>query len=179
MSDPLGTFVGSAVCAGLCCLDMQLLGATRSASGGVEAINSFERVAYSAGGSVPNTAGTLAALLRGGGGVAVTAVARVGRDAHADELRSQLRASGVDASGLIDDPPLASTSSAEGGAADAAPGAAAAAVPPTSLAVLPVFNAASGGGRACWVNLAANDALSADEARVLERGGCARVPACV
>jgi len=101
---------GGVACAGLCCLDLLLHGATPPPT--PEAIATFDGTAYVAGGSASNTARSLAGL-----GVATAVVGLVGDDAHGREMAAQLTAAGVDASPLaVAAPPVA-----------------------TSLAVVPVF----------------------------------------
>ena len=89
-----GRVDGSVLCVGLCCLDMQLLGAESPTTR--EAIAGFERCDVRAGGSISNTAAALATL---GARAAVLGV--VGDDGHGAELRRQWAAAGVDASLVV------------------------------------------------------------------------------
>jgi myo-inositol-1-phosphate synthase len=119
---------GGVLCAGLSCVDMQLLHAGTPASR--EAIAPFRGSKFSIGGSVSNTASALRAL-----GVDTSVLTCAGEDVHGEELSKQYAALGIDTSPMIIDSSLS-----------------------TSLAVLPVFES---GGRGCWVDLSANDALTA------------------
>lgn len=118
---------GSVICAGLSCIDMQLLSATEP--GSREAIARFSGCSVAAGGSTSNTASALRTL-----GVEAAILTATGRDVHGAELRRLYGASGIDQRLMLE---LEDVS--------------------TSLAVLPVFES---GGRACWVDLSANDCLN-------------------
>jgi len=118
---------GSVICAGLSCIDMQLLSATEP--GSREAIARFSGCSVAAGGSTSNTAAALRTL-----GVEAAILTATGRDVHGAELRRLYEASGIDLRLMLE---LEDVS--------------------TALAVLPVFET---GGRACWVDLSANDCLT-------------------
>ena len=120
---------GGVVCAGLSCLDMQLLGASEPTS--AEAIARFDGCATAPGGSTSNTASALRSL-----GVGAAVLSCVGADAHGAELERAWARDGIDTTLLLRRDDVS-----------------------TSLAVLPVFTA---GGRGCWVDLSANDQLTAD-----------------
>ena len=131
---------GGVVCAGLSCLDMQLLGASEPTS--AEAIARFDGCATAPGGSTSNTASALRSL-----GVAAAVLSCVGADAHGAELERAWARDGIDTSLLLRRRDVS-----------------------TSLAVLPVFAA---GGRGCWVDLSANDQLTADAVLGALRGAAA------
>lgn len=114
------------VCAGLCCLDMQLLDTSND---GKEAINRFAGSAYHAGGAAPQAATAFMKL-----GFRSAVICKVGRDAHASQLAELLQANGVALDWMIADPAVQ-----------------------TSLSILPIYR---DGGRGCFVNLAANEALT-------------------
>lgn len=75
---------GRVVCAGISCLDLQLCGSGEG-EGGVETIREFEETKYCPGGSCPQTSTALAEL----GVPGVSAVTKMGYDAHGDEMIRQ------------------------------------------------------------------------------------------
>ena len=110
-----GGFEGGVLCAGLSCLDMQLLNAATPAS--QEAIAPFSGCEVRAGGSAPNTASALRAL-----GVSASVLTCAGDDLHGAELERQFDSLGVNTDLLIKADDVS-----------------------TSLAVLPVFSAGGRG----------------------------------
>lgn len=110
-----GAFEGGVLCAGLSCLDMQLLKASTPSSR--EAIAPFTGCVVRPGGSAPNTASALRAL-----GADAGVLTCAGDDFHGAELEKQFGLQGVDTSLLLQ---LDGVS--------------------TSLAVLPVFEAGGRG----------------------------------
>ena len=121
-------FEGGVLCAGLSCVDMQLMHASEPTSR--EAIARFSGCSVSAGGSASNTASALRAL-----GIGAAVLTQAGADLHGDELARQYAEAGIDVTLLLRDSSVS-----------------------TSLAVLPVFEQ---GGRGCWVDLSANNRLTA------------------
>uniref|UniRef100_A0A7S2B303 Carbohydrate kinase PfkB domain-containing protein n=1 Tax=Octactis speculum TaxID=3111310 RepID=A0A7S2B303_9STRA len=124
---------GGVICAGLACLDMELVGADRSPD--VQTVNSFERIQMRAGGSAPQTTAALGRL-----GIPAVCVARVGQDSHGTALRQLLRDEGAQAES---DGFMVSEDAGVG----------------TSVAVLPVY---TDGKRGCYVDLAANTELTVE-----------------
>mmetsp|Transcript_16680 Transcript_16680/g.33763 ORF Transcript_16680/g.33763 Transcript_16680/m.33763 type:complete len:519 (-) Transcript_16680:97-1653(-) len=145
------------ICAGLSCLDLQLLGCTRSGSD--EAIERYDRAVHCAGGSSSMTGTTLALLLRedkpiagnrsneasdGGEGSSdddgeekVRILTKIGPDHAGNTLLEFYRKAGASTELILVDSEVQ-----------------------TSMAVLPVFR---NGKRGCFVNLACNDGFSAEE----------------
>uniref|UniRef100_A0A7S2Y4D8 Carbohydrate kinase PfkB domain-containing protein n=1 Tax=Fibrocapsa japonica TaxID=94617 RepID=A0A7S2Y4D8_9STRA len=143
-----GFFLGSILCAGLACLDMQMLGATKMSD--PEAINTFQKTVYCAGGSAPMTSSALAHM----GMTDVGVLIKLGNDLHGDEMTRQLQSAGVRTDMVI------RTDDYQ-----------------TSLSVLPIFES---GGRACWVELGANTSLNTEEIVEALRAGLqtGRLPNC-
>lgn len=81
-----GMIVGRIVCAGISCLDLQLC-RSGDTGGGVETIREFEETKYCPGGSCPQASTALAQL----GVPGVSAVTKMGVDAHGDEMVRQAR----------------------------------------------------------------------------------------
>ena len=131
---------GSIICAGLSCLDLQLVGCTQS--GTDEAIERYDEAVHCAGGSASMTGTTLALLFRKSEGEdhndeEVHILTKIGPDFAGTTLLEFYRRAGASTDlVLIDD--------------DAR----------TSMAVLPVFK---NGKRGCFVNLACNDGFTTDE----------------
>lgn len=132
---------GSIICAGLSCLDLQLMGCTQS--GTDEAIERYDEAVHCAGGSASMTGTTLALLLRQSDGEdnvndeQVHILTKIGPDFAGTTLLEFYRRTGASTDlVLIDDTAR------------------------TSMAVLPVFK---NGKRGCFVNLACNDGFSTDE----------------
>lgn len=123
------------VCAGLSCLDLQLLGCTQS--GAEESIEHFEKAVYCAGGSASMTATTLSLLTRSSPSIHVYALTKVGEDFNGDKMVAFYKDAGAKTDLVLVDPSVM-----------------------TSMAVLPVFAA---GGRGCFVNLACNEGFTTDE----------------
>eukprot|EP00566_Odontella_aurita_P010604 CAMPEP_0113581794 /NCGR_PEP_ID=MMETSP0015_2-20120614/31518_1 /TAXON_ID=2838 /ORGANISM="Odontella" /LENGTH=404 /DNA_ID=CAMNT_0000486317 /DNA_START=20 /DNA_END=1234 /DNA_ORIENTATION=+ /assembly_acc=CAM_ASM_000160 len=147
------------ICAGLSCLDLQLLGCTQSGPG-EESIEKYDAASYCAGGSASMTATTLGLLLKadardgvvsGDGGdddanaqgegegrpPRVHVLTKLGSDLDGERMMSFYASAGADPSLALIDP-----------------------TGQTSMAVLPVFN---DGRRGCFVNLACNESFSPDE----------------
>lgn len=103
--------VPDVLCAGLACLDMELLGCAAPPT--PEAIARYARAAYAAGGCAPQAARALSVL-----GLRAAATYPAADDAHGNTLRTLLAAADVDAR------PVGDAAGGDGG---------------TALAVLPVF----------------------------------------
>ena len=121
------------ICAGLSCLDLQLLGCTKS--GQAEAIEQYEKAVYCAGGSASMAATTLALLCDDIMDIRV--LTKLGKDLNGQVMLDFYREAGANTELCLQD---ASVS--------------------TAMSVLPVFKE---GGRACFFNLAANNSFTADE----------------
>ena len=133
---------GNIICAGLSCLDLQLLGCTQS--GSAEAIERYDEALHCAGGSASMTGTTLALLLRPSQSDEdaleedeVHVLTKVGPDFAGNTLLEFYRRAGASTDLVLTD--------------DGAR---------TSMAVLPVFK---NGKRGCFVNLACNDGFTVDE----------------
>ena len=131
---------GSIICAGLSCLDLQLVGCTQSGSD--EAIERYDEAVHCAGGSASMTGTTLALLLRSSDDDdaeedKVHVLTKIGPDFAGNTLLEFYRRAGASTDLVLTD--------------DTAH---------TSMAVLPIFN---NGKRGCFVNLACNDGFTADE----------------
>jgi len=131
---------GSIVCAGLSCLDLQLVGCTQSGSD--EAIERYDEAVHCAGGSASMTGTTLALLLRPSDGEEhqeekVHILTKIGPDFAGNTLLEFYRRAGASTRLVLTDETAR-----------------------TSMAVLPVFK---NGKRGCFVNLACNDGFTADE----------------
>ena len=132
---------GSIICAGLSCLDLQLIGCTQSGSD--EAIERYDEAVHCAGGSASMTGTTLALLLRSPDNEEeqkaeeVHILTKIGPDFAGNTLLEFYRRAGASTSLVLTD--------------EAAR---------TSMAVLPVFQ---NGKRGCFVNLACNDGFKVDE----------------
>lgn len=144
------------ICAGLSCLDLQLLGCTKSGTG-EESIEKYDRTVYCAGGSASMTATTLGLLLRAdqrakaagdgevGGGkneaadaeTEVHVLTKLGSDLDGERMLGFYASAGARPGLTLSDPAAR-----------------------TSMAVLPVF---TDGRRGCFVNLACNDSFHPDE----------------
>jgi hypothetical protein len=154
------------LCAGLSCLDLQLVGCTQS--GHAEAIETYDQAIYCAGGSASMTATALALMMmdrdntRSVGVVDeeetstttsttptpvhrdIHVVTKVGHDPNGDMLLEFYRKAGAKTDLCL----RCSENDATGG---------------TSMAVLPIFQkggGGGGGGRGCYFNLGANRTLS-------------------
>eukprot|EP00804_Cyclotella_cryptica_P020935 CCRYP_009277-RA/>CCRYP_009277-RA protein AED:0.01 eAED:-0.00 QI:0/-1/0/1/-1/0/1/0/400 len=129
---------GSIICAGLSCLDLQLLGCTKS--GTDEAIERYDDAVHCAGGSASMTGTTLALLL---GSTPdehkeeVHILTKIGMDFAGDTLVEFYRRAGASTRLVLKDPTAR-----------------------TSMAVLPVYQ---NGKRGCFVNLACNDEFEVNE----------------
>jgi len=135
---------GSIICAGLSCLDLQLVGCTQSGSD--EAIERYDEAVHCAGGSASMTGTTLALLLRSDDDdidnndeqrEKVHILTKVGPDFAGKTLLEFYRRAGASTNLVLTD--------------DTAR---------TSMAVLPIYN---NGKRGCFVNLACNDGFTPDE----------------
>ena len=135
---------GSIICAGLSCLDLQLVGCTQSGSD--EAIERYDEAVHCAGGSASMTGTTLALLLRQSDDddndndeqrEKVHILTKVGPDFAGNTLLEFYRRAGASTNLVLTD--------------DTAR---------TSMAVLPIYN---NGKRGCFVNLACNDGFTSDE----------------
>eukprot|EP00571_Detonula_confervacea_P010296 CAMPEP_0172299626 /NCGR_PEP_ID=MMETSP1058-20130122/1890_1 /TAXON_ID=83371 /ORGANISM="Detonula confervacea, Strain CCMP 353" /LENGTH=406 /DNA_ID=CAMNT_0013009141 /DNA_START=71 /DNA_END=1291 /DNA_ORIENTATION=+ len=131
---------GSVICAGLSCLDLQLVGCTQSGSD--EAIERYDEAVHCAGGSASMTGTTLALLLRPSNDQEqpeeeVHILTKIGPDFAGNTLLEFYQRAGASTRLVLTD--------------DTAR---------TSMAVLPVFK---NGKRGCFVNLACNDGFTADE----------------
>uniref|UniRef100_A0A7S2EFW1 Carbohydrate kinase PfkB domain-containing protein n=1 Tax=Trieres chinensis TaxID=1514140 RepID=A0A7S2EFW1_TRICV len=134
------------ICAGLSCLDLQLLGCTRS--GSAESIERYDEAVYCAGGSASMASAALSLLFRADekngsktdgtkAGTEVHVLTKVGEDLDGERMVGFYERVGSDSSLVLRDPSSR-----------------------TSMAVLPVF---ADGGRGCFVNLACNDSFSPQE----------------
>ncbi|KAL3827139.1 hypothetical protein ACHAXA_002374 [Cyclostephanos tholiformis] len=129
------------ICAGLSCLDLQLVGCTQS--GADEAIERYDEAVHCAGGSASMSGTTLALLLRSSNDqeqqVAdkVHIVTKIGPDFAGNTLVEFYQRAGASTNLVLTD------SAAR-----------------TSMAILPVYK---NGKRGCFVNLACNDGFTADE----------------
>ena len=113
--DGSGRMLGSVLCAGLSCVDMQLLRADSPQT--AEAIARFNGCEVAAGGSASNAASALRAM-----GVDAAVLTFAGEDVHGAELTRIYESQGIDTTLLLTDPKVS-----------------------TSLAVLPVFEAGGRG----------------------------------
>ena len=132
---------GGIICAGLSCLDLQLVGCTQS--GTDEAIERYDEAVHCAGGSASMTGTTLALLMRQSGGEdhlndeQVRILTKIGPDFAGQTLVEFYQRAGASTDlVLIEDTAR------------------------TSMAILPVFQ---NGKRGCFVNLACNDGFTTDE----------------
>ncbi|CAM9166901.1 unnamed protein product [Phaeothamnion confervicola] len=144
---------GAIVCAGLGCLDMQLEGCARSKH--LETPSAFAAMSFCPGGSTPQVCTSLARL-----GVGTFAVIKVGCDPHGDELLRLLRGAGSEPTTCADG---SGDGGGGGGGGEGLTDCSCVVRSPavqTSVAVLPIFQ---GGGRACFVNLAANESFEPAE----------------
>jgi len=126
---------GSIICAGLSCLDLQLVGCTQSGSD--EAIERYDEAIHCAGGSASMTATTLALLMKEQQQEEVHVITKIGPDFAGNTMLEFYRRAGASTRLVLSD------ESAR-----------------TSMAVLPIFQT---GKRGCYVNLACNDGFSPDE----------------
>eukprot|EP00581_Thalassiosira_minuscula_P012456 CAMPEP_0183725110 /NCGR_PEP_ID=MMETSP0737-20130205/19624_1 /TAXON_ID=385413 /ORGANISM="Thalassiosira miniscula, Strain CCMP1093" /LENGTH=389 /DNA_ID=CAMNT_0025955941 /DNA_START=90 /DNA_END=1255 /DNA_ORIENTATION=- len=134
------THRGNIICAGLSCLDLQLVGCTQS--GSEEAIERYDEAVHCAGGSASMTGTTLALLLRPSDEnepreEEVHVLTKIGPDFAGSTLLEFYRRAGASTNLVLTD--------------EAAR---------TSMAVLPIFK---NGKRGCFVNLACNDGFTVDE----------------
>jgi len=127
------TGVASIVCAGLSCLDLQLLGCTQS--GAEESIEHYDEAQWTAGGSASMTATTLALITKGL--IEIYVLTKLGKDYNGNTMLDFYTRSGAKTDLVLVDPKAQ-----------------------TSMAVLPVFKA---GGRGCFVNLACNEGFRTEE----------------
>lgn len=124
------------ICAGLSCLDLQLLGCTKSDQ--AEAIEQYEKAVYCAGGSASMAATTLALLCSSDEAKhEIHVLTKLGDDLNGKVMMDFYREAGAKTELCLQD---ASVS--------------------TAMSVLPVFKK---GGRACFFNLAANNSFTKDE----------------
>ena len=128
---------GSIICAGLSCLDLQLIGCTNSSS--EEAIEKYDEAIHCAGGSASMTGTTLALLLKSDEEEKeqVHILTKIGPDFAGETLMEFYRRAGASTQLVLKDEKSR-----------------------TSMAVLPVFK---NGKRGCFVNLACNNGFQADE----------------
>lgn len=142
-STPESTTNMSIICAGLSCLDLQLVGCTQS--GSEEAIERYDEAVHCAGGSASMTGTTLALLLRGDAESEeaqhqqqhVHILTKIGKDFAGTTLLEFYRRAGASSRLVLEDEGVR-----------------------TSMAVLPVYQ---NGKRGCFVNLASNDGFEVDE----------------
>jgi len=144
MSDKYNNIKGGIICAGLSCLDLQLVGCTQSGSD--EAIERYDEAVHCAGGSASMTGTTLALLLRQSDDddtkndeqrEKVHILTKVGPDFAGNTLLEFYRRAGASTDLVLRDDSVR-----------------------TSMAVLPIYN---NGKRGCFVNLACNDGFTSDE----------------
>jgi sugar/nucleoside kinase (ribokinase family) len=132
---------GNIICAGLSCLDLQLVGCTQSGSD--EAIERYDEAVHCAGGSASMSGTTLALLLRSTddqgqyAAEKVHILTKIGPDFAGNTLLEFYQRAGASTDLVLTD------SAAR-----------------TSMAILPVYKS---GKRGCFVNLACNDGFTADE----------------
>ena len=126
---------GSIICAGLSCLDLQLVGCTQSGSD--EAIERYDEAIHCAGGSASMTATTLALLMKEQQQEEVHVITKIGPDFAGNTMLEFYRRAGASTRLVLSDE-----------------------LARTSMAVLPIFQT---GKRACFVNLACNDGFTSDE----------------
>ena len=140
---PLVT-ISAIICAGLSCLDLQLLGCTKS--GQEEAIEQYEKAVYCAGGSASMAATTLALIcnkhLNDGdpqqsSSSSVYVLTKLGNDPNGNMMLNFYKDAGANTDLCLMDDNVS-----------------------TAMAVLPVFKV---GGRGCFFNLACNDSFTKDE----------------
>ena len=129
------------VCAGLNCLDLQLIGCTKS--GQEEAIEKYEKAVYCAGGSACMTATTLGQLISKSSSsklettttttttTCIQLLTKVGRDRNGEIILDFMSKADVATNVVIQDSNEA-----------------------TAMSVLPIFQT---GGRGCYFNLASNN----------------------
>ena len=141
---------GNIICAGLSCLDLQLVGCTQSSTGSShETIERYDEAIHCAGGSASMSGTTLALLLRPSTSSSqekqptttiktkVHILTKIGPDFAGSTLLDYYKQSGASTDLVLTD----STSH-------------------TSMAVLPIYK---NGQRGCFVNLACNDGFTPDE----------------
>ncbi|KAL3763988.1 hypothetical protein ACHAW5_007607 [Stephanodiscus triporus] len=131
---------GNIICAGLSCLDLQLVGCTQSGSD--EAIERYDEAVHCAGGSASMSGTTLALLLRSSDDKEkhaenVHILTKIGPDFAGNTLLEFYQRAGASTNLVLTD------SAAH-----------------TSMAILPVYK---NGKRGCFVNLACNDGFTSDE----------------
>lgn len=132
------------ICAGLSCLDLQLLGCTKS--GQEEAIEQYDKAVYCAGGSASMAATTLALICNKADGgqqeqespsSSVYVLTKLGNDPNGSMMLDFYKEVGANTDLCFMDEKVS-----------------------TAMAVLPVFKV---GGRGCFFNLACNDSFTTDE----------------
>ena len=133
------------ICAGLSCLDLQLLGCTKS--GQEEAIEQYDKAVYCAGGSASMAATTLALICNKADGgqqeqessstLSVYVLTKLGNDPNGSMMLDFYKEAGANTDLCFVDEKVS-----------------------TAMAVLPVFKV---GGRGCFFNLACNDSFTTDE----------------
>ena len=133
-NDNMPSVGGSIICAGLSCLDLQLVGCTQSGSD--EAIERYDEAIHCAGGSASMTATTLALLMKEQK-EEVHVITKIGPDFAGSTMLEFYRRAGASTRLVLSDESVR-----------------------TSMAVLPIFQT---GKRACFVNLACNDGFAPDE----------------
>jgi sugar/nucleoside kinase (ribokinase family) len=131
---------GNIICAGLSCLDLQLVGCTQSGSD--EAIERYDEAVHCAGGSASMSGTTLALLLRPSDDKEqhvekVHILTKIGPDFAGNTLLEFYQRAGASTELVLTD------SAAR-----------------TSMAILPVYK---NGKRGCFVNLACNDGFTSEE----------------
>lgn len=139
------------ICAGLSCLDLQLVGCTQSSTGsGHETIERFDEAIHCAGGSASMSGTTLALLLRPSSSSSseeqptttttktkVHILTKIGPDFAGSTLLDYYKQSGASTDLVLTDSKSR-----------------------TSMAVLPIYK---NGQRGCFVNLACNDGFTPEE----------------
>ena len=121
------------ICAGLNCLDLQLLGCTKS--GQEEAIEQYDLAEYCAGGSASMAATTLAQIEDGQRDIHI--LTKLGADRNGEMMLDFFAKSGARTDLCLTSPDVA-----------------------TAMSVLPIFKA---GGRGCFFNLASNNSFTTQE----------------
>mmetsp|Transcript_37742 Transcript_37742/g.43106 ORF Transcript_37742/g.43106 Transcript_37742/m.43106 type:complete len:388 (-) Transcript_37742:30-1193(-) len=128
--------ISKIICAGLNCLDLQLIGCTQS--GQEEAIEHYDNAVYCAGGSSLQTAIALSMINPVvGGRKHIQVLTKLGNDRNGEILLDFMTKAGVDTQLTLVDPTVA-----------------------TAMAILPIFQ---NGKRGCFFNLASNNSFTKEE----------------
>lgn len=121
------------ICAGLNCLDLQLIGCTKS--GQEEAIEQYDQAVYCAGGSASMAATTLAQIDKSR---IIHVLTKLGKDRNGELMLEFYKQAGAATDLCFMDESVA-----------------------TAMSVLPIFKA--DGGRGCFFNLASNNSFTKEE----------------